>query len=206
MNDLPLLEDFSTPTLNPRLRWHAEPASWTLDADARRLRIRPDPATDFWQRTHYGFEADNGHLLYLETAGDFVLTTRVTSRPVHRYDQAGLMVRISPSCWLKTSVEYEPEGPNRLGAVATNAQYSDWSTQSLDRAIDTVWFRVRLEDADVLVDASLDGRDWNPIRMARLQERTAGRGVACGLYACSPQGAGGEADFHFLHFTPGRCA
>lgn len=36
---------------------------------------------------------------------------------------------ISENCWLKTSLEYIPEGPSHLGAVVTNNGYSDWSTQ-----------------------------------------------------------------------------
>jgi regulation of enolase protein 1 (concanavalin A-like superfamily) len=80
---------------------------------------------DFWQRTHYGFEADNGQILFAPVAGDFVLATQVRFHPVHQYDQAGLMVRVSPSGWLKTSAEYEPIGPSRLAAVVTNDTSSD---------------------------------------------------------------------------------
>ena len=71
MNDAPLFEDFSKPTLDPRLSWRCEPESWRIDSSAKRLRLNPDAGTDFWQRTHYGFEVDNGHLLFLEAAGDF---------------------------------------------------------------------------------------------------------------------------------------
>lgn len=46
--------------------------------------------------------------------------------------QAGLMVLLSPSCWLKTSVEHGGQGrPSQLGVVATNAGYSDWSTMDV---------------------------------------------------------------------------
>lgn len=200
----PLHETFAGPTLDARLGWFAEPAHWRVDPQARRLRLRTDPATDFWQRTHYGFQADNGHFLHLRAAGDFVLSTRVTSRFAHQYDQAGLMLRLSPACWLKTSVEYEPEGANRLGAVVTNGGYSDWSTQPLAKAIDTVWLRVRAEASDVIVDASLDGDHWEQIRMARLWEREGAASVMCGLYACSPKEAGFEADFAYLRFEPAR--
>lgn len=203
MSDQALREDFSRPAISPRLAWQAEPSHWNVDAAATRLRIRPDAATDFWQRTHYGFEADNGHFLYLRAAGDFVLTTRVTSRPVHQYDQAGLMVRLSPACWLKTSVEFEPEGANRLGAVVTNARYSDWSTQPLAHDVHTVGLRVRAQGCDYLVESSLDGRHWEQIRMARLLERATADSVQCGLYACSPKGGGYEAEFAFLDFEPG---
>jgi regulation of enolase protein 1 (concanavalin A-like superfamily) len=202
--DEPLDESFAGPTLSPRLRWLNEPAHWRIDAAARCLRVHTDAGTDFWQRTHYGFEADNGHFLHLRAEGDFVLTTQVTTHPAHQYDQAGLMVRVSPACWLKTSVEFEPEGANRMGAVVTNGQYSDWSTQPLAKDVSTVWFRVRAEACDHIVETSFDGRHWEQIRMARLLERASAGHVSCGLYACSPKAAGCEAAFSFLRFEPGR--
>ena len=206
MSDQPLKETFTGSSLDHRLRWYCEPARWSIDQTAPCLRVHTDGGTDFWQRTHYGFEADNGHFLYLNATSDFVLTTKVTSRPFHQYDQAGLMVRLSPACWLKTSVEFEPEGSNRLGAVVTNGQYSDWSTQPLAKEVNTVWFRVRAEGNDFIVDTSLDGRDWEQIRMACLLERTSAASVASGLYACSPKAGGYEAQFAFLNFQPGRLA
>src|SRR5262245_4353398 len=78
-----LHESFTGPGLDPRLRWHCEPARWSVDMPRHCLRIEPDGGTDFWQRTHYGFEADNGHLLFAEVPGDFVLATRVRFHPVH---------------------------------------------------------------------------------------------------------------------------
>lgn len=202
--DEPLREDFAGPTLSPRLQWLHAPRRWQLDPAAPCLRLWPEAGTDYWQRTHYGFQADNGHLLHLQATGDFVLSTRVVTRPVHQYDQAGLMLRVSPSCWIKTSVEYEPGGPNRLGAVVTNGAWSDWSTQPLGQDVDTVWFRLRAEGCDVIVDSSLDGEHWTQLRMARLVERARVASVLCGLYACSPKAAGCEAAFSFLHFHPGR--
>lgn len=206
MSDQPLFEDFSKPSLDSRLAWHCAPTQWSVEPGHRGLRVRPDGATDFWQRTYYGFEADNGHFLHLQASGDFVLTTRVTSRPLNQYDQAGLMVRISPACWLKTSVEFEPEGANRLGAVVTNAQYSDWSTQPITKEIHVIWLRVRAESSDYIVESSIDGRHWEQLRMARLLGRSSVSAVQCGLYACSPKAAGYEAEFSFLRFEPGRLA
>lgn len=206
MTDQPLIEDFSGSSLDPRLVWHCAPKHWLVDTDNRCLRVKTDAATDFWQRTHYGFEVDNGHFLHLRAEGDFVLTTKVTSRSVNQYDQAGILVRISPACWLKTSVEFEPEGSNRLGAVVTNAQYSDWSTQSVPKELQTIWFRVRAEDCDYIVESSVDGKHWEQLRMARLLERPSVSAVSCGLYACSPKAAGYEAIFSHLKFEPGRLA
>ena len=196
-----LRERFEAPQFDPRLRWRSEPTSFRLESG--RLVLEADANTDFWQRTHYGFRVDNGHFLHLFARGNFVLTTQVTCEPVHQYDQAGLMLRASADCWLKTSVEFEPDEPhNRLGAVVTNGGYSDWSTQPLDKAVRAMWFRIRAEETAVVVDASQDGQHWEQIRMAHLAERTAVSEVSCGLYACSPKAAGFRALFQRLDFEP----
>jgi regulation of enolase protein 1 (concanavalin A-like superfamily) len=199
-----LHEPFAGPDLPAQLRWHCEPRRWSVHPVDRCLRIEPDAGTDFWRKTHYAFEADNGHFLFTEVAGDFVLATHVRFRPVHQYDQAGLMVRVSPTCWLKTSVEYEPEGPNRLGAVVTAHAYSDWSTQKFPPGPGEVWLRVRREGDDYLVEAAPDGRGWEQIRLAHLREGQEGAAVACGIYACSPRGAGFVAEFCHLRLDAGR--
>jgi regulation of enolase protein 1 (concanavalin A-like superfamily) len=196
-------ESFAGPGLNPALRWHSEPARWSIPPERGCLRIEPEAKTDFWQRTHYGFEADNGHFLFTEVAGDFVLTAHVRFWPVHQYDQAGVMVRTSSACWLKASVEYEPAGPSRLGAVVTNHGYSDWSTQGYAAGPGEIWLRVRREGDDYVVEAASDGKGWEQIRLAHLHE---GRGlaVAAGLYACSPKQVGFRAEFGQLRIELGR--
>jgi uncharacterized protein len=198
-----LEQHFDGVTLDPRLSWYCPPKRWQLDPSRGRLSVETDALTDYWQRTHYGFEVDNGHFLRLHATGDFVLTTQVSCFPRHQYDQAGLMLRLSPACWLKTSVEFEPDQPqNRLGAVVTNRQYSDWSTQPSSKQESCHWFRIRAIGGDCIVDTSLDGVDWMQIRVAHLEELARGTSVECGLYACSPKAAGFRAEFHFLRFEP----
>jgi regulation of enolase protein 1 (concanavalin A-like superfamily) len=199
-----LREPFAAATLPAELRWYCEPARWSLHPDEHLLRVEPDAGTDFWRKTHYGFEVDNGHFLHTTVAGDFVLTTHVRFRPCHQYDQAGLMVRCSPTCWLKTSVEYEPGGPGRLGAVVTSHGYSDWSTQRFPSGPGEVWLRIRREGDDCIVEASASADQWEQIRMAHLREGPEGAPVACGLYACSPKGVGFVAEFLGLKIDAGR--
>ena len=90
-------EAFTGPGLHPLLRWHCAPARWSVEAPRQCLSLEPDSGTDFWRRTHYGFQADNGHFLFTQLAGDFVLTTRARFHPAHQYDQAGLMARLGHS-------------------------------------------------------------------------------------------------------------
>ena len=198
-----LRENFDKAELDSRLRWHCEPSHWMIDREKRVLTVEPDAPTDFWQRTHNGLAADSGHFLGMDLAGDFVMTAQVSFDPVHRYDQAGLMVRVSRECWLKTSVEFEADGHNALGAVVTNSGYSDWSTQPYAPGAGEIWLRVRREGDDYGVDCSEDGRLWRQIRIAHLHQMP-GHTVTCGLYACSPKGAGFIAEFSRLTVTAGR--
>ena len=192
-----LHETFAGPDYDRRLRWHNPPPS--LRNGTGGLAVETGAATDFWQGTHYGFRIDNGHFLGIPVAGDFVIETRVRTEPVHQYDQAGLMVRLSAECWIKTSVEFEPGHPSRLGALVTNAGWSDWSMQDIaaEQGRD-VAFRIARTGSDYLVEAALQpaGR-WTQIRLARLHADSGGE-IEAGLYACSPQGAGFRASFAML--------
>jgi uncharacterized protein len=197
-------ETFAAPTPDPRLRWSNPPPEVSIGPDG--LVVRTAAQTDFWQGTHYGFRVDNGHVFAAEVEGDFVLETLVQTAPVHQYDQAGLMVRLSERCWLKTSVEFEPGEPSRLGAVVTNAGWSDWSTQDIDpEAGRHVAFRITRRGADYTVEAALggEGGSWSQIRLARLHEDNGGGPVTAGLYACSPKEAGFAATFKRLRIDRG---
>jgi uncharacterized protein len=191
-----LEERFAGPALDPRLSWHCPPPRWQPGPDG--LVVATAAGTDFWQGTHYGFRVDSGHALLAAADGDFVIETRVLTNPVHQYDQAGLMVRLGPDDWLKTSVEFEPGEPSRLGAVVTNHGWSDWSTQDLDaeRGRD-VSFRVARHGADYVVHAAVHGGRWTQLRLGRLQADQGGT-VQAGVYACSPKEAGLTARFAFL--------
>jgi regulation of enolase protein 1 (concanavalin A-like superfamily) len=199
LQGLRMITRFDSTVLDPRLRWFCAPPTARLEAERGRLIVEPAAGTDFWQRTHYGFRADNGHFLHATAQGSFVLGTRVSCSPVHQYDQAGLMVRVSADCWLKTSIEHEPDEPfDRLGAVVTNHGYSDWSTQPVPKHATTVSFRIRAEPTALIVEASFDGLEWQQLRVAHLAERTLDGSLQAGLYCCSPKAAGFRAEFHEL--------
>jgi regulation of enolase protein 1 (concanavalin A-like superfamily) len=108
------------------------------------------------------------------------------------------MVRIAPDCWIKTSVEYETDTPWQLGAVVTNHGYSDWSTQAFPAGRNDAWFRIKREGTDYTVLWSEDGAAWQQLRVTHLHADAAGAPVACGIYACSPKGAGYMAEFTTL--------
>ncbi|KAB2331419.1 DUF1349 domain-containing protein [Bacillus mesophilum] len=192
-----LYENFNSEQLSKELEWRCEPKNWFLDRDSSQLVLKTDLETDFWQKTHYGFEADNGHFLFTKTSKNFRMTTRVKTLPKSKYDQAGLMIRFSEDIWVKTSIEYIPDDRSKLGAVVTNRGYSDWSTQYVDVKNTQIYYRISIIGQNVYVDFSWDGEAWNQIRIAHL-EIPENSTILAGVYACSPQGKDQEVRFDFL--------
>ena len=177
------------------MRWHRKPAVWNEVRTGTWL-MQVEPNTDFWQRTHYGFQRDNGHVLGHEVAGDFSCQVAVRTSPSHQYDQAGLMLRFSSDTWVKTSIEFEPEGASRLGVVVTNGGWSDWSTQDVPREMTSVMLRMIRVDDDITVEWRARPQDtWSQMRIAHLSGAwTRGPGLI-GIYACAPTGPGFPAEF-----------
>jgi uncharacterized protein len=178
-----------------KLYWLNEPSDWSI-SDGK-LVIKPEK-TDFWQKTHYGFEVDNGHCLLLNTKQrDFILTTEVSNEWKHQYDQAGLIIRIDKDTWIKTSCEYEDEHESKLGAVVTNYGYSDWSTKDHSNEHNQITYKITKKGKDFIVETSLQPTKWTQIRIAHLHYDQ--QDLLCGIYACSPIAPGFVAQFH--HFN-----
>ncbi|MCX7208537.1 MAG: DUF1349 domain-containing protein [Proteobacteria bacterium] len=160
------------------------------------LSITTNPDTDFWQKTHYGFERDNGHCLLRKIDFDFSMQTRTTFEPKSQYDQCGLIVRINAENWIKTSTEYESKTHSRLGSVVTNLGYSDWATIDINGQTREMHYRIQSKNnlTDYLIEYSNDGFDWKQLRIAHLH--STAKEVQVGIYACSPMQTSFEGSFH----------
>lgn len=194
-----LNETFIQGSFDNRLTWFNEPSDWKVENS--KLSISPAAETDYWQKTHYGFAVDNGPFLKMEIDGDFVCETQVHCSFKNQYDQAGLMVRVSDQCWIKTAVEFEPNEPNRLGAVVTNNGYSDWSTQNVADDFLNYSLRVSRVKSDYIIEClDKESNDWIQLRLLHLVDKPM---VEVGVYACSPKGAGFQTEFEYLKINKG---
>jgi uncharacterized protein len=188
---------FSDASLPENLYWFNEPPMWGL---SQGLQIRTRGDTDFWQRTHYGFQADSGHCLFTSVDEDFMLTCHVRFQPKTQYDQCGLMARVDKDHWIKVSTEYENARISRLGSVVTNSGYSDWATQDISSDSSERWYRLTREGCDFTIESAEDGVAWKQMRIAHLHG--ASRKMEAGIYACSPKGEGFDCRFDSLSLTP----
>lgn len=169
--------DFSTGT------WLNPPTDWL--ADATGLTLTTDENTDFWRTTHYGFIRDSGHFLGFPTANAFTAQIRIEGEFRTLYDQAGLMVRIDETRWMKTGVEFT-DGELFLSTVITDGQ-SDWSVSQPFTELEDFYLRVTVGNGAMRIQASRDGVFWPLLRLAPFPEAEH---YQVGPTACTPERSG----------------
>ena len=135
--------DFSAPDLDQRLSWLNPPAAATPTSAG--LRVVPHVG-DWWSRTADSSSDDVEKKRVDEAAplllvapvgddlrgGDFDASCSVAMFHRRDFDQAGICVRVSASCWLKANVERMPDGSLVLACCVTNASFTDLSCCRLD--------------------------------------------------------------------------
>ena len=168
--------------------WVNEPKSWRLNGE--KLEVTTDHGTDFWRETHYGFTRDNGHFFAYATDGDFTADIKVEGEYRELYDQAGIMVRIDASHWVKAGIELTDEKPG-LGSVLTLPQ-SDWATGVFSGDGRAFWIRATVAKGVLRLQSSTDGKHWPTLRLAAFP---AAARYLVGPMCCTPERAGLAVQF-----------
>jgi regulation of enolase protein 1 (concanavalin A-like superfamily) len=208
---------------DPTMQWFHEPAddgSFEMQDDDTTMILVPPSRKDYWRRTYYqpllikddgpffakmleypmrdkGESTTYEQALYyytVETTFDLVATAQ--------FDQAGIMIRVDQSHWIKTGIEVVDRKP-RLSCVVTNNDYSDWSTQAYQFAhilddttpvrVENVHVRVHCRGNSFVVEAKID-KEWQFIRIAHME--LPSDQIRVGVFACCPiSQSGGKATF-----------
>jgi uncharacterized protein len=175
------------------MEWMNEPPQWQADESV--IRVTAGPRTDFWRKTHDGGVRDNGHFYHRWVNGDFTVQVKVTGEYAALYDQAGIMLRLDETVWMKCGIEYL-DGVQQASVVVTHG-WSDWSVLPLSNP-PAIWLRVDRHAATIEVRYSLDGNQFTLIRQAYLTEAPA---LQVGLMLAAPSGPGFAATFEGLNIT-----
>jgi len=169
------------------MEWINEPAVWTEEHDT--VTVTAEAGTDIWRQPGEGGIRDSGHMLVRPVTGNFTAEATIVARYVALYDQAGLMVRLDETTWMKCGIEYM-HGIRYASAVVTR-EWSDWSIAGLPDP-PAVRFRVVRRGATVEVYYSLGGGDFAMIRKAWLTDVPT---VCAGLMCACPKGDGLTVSF-----------
>ncbi|EGR2040842.1 DUF1349 domain-containing protein [Vibrio cholerae] len=194
-------------------KWIFEPI--VSEVSAQSVSITTESATDFWQRSYYGFRNDNAPALLIESHDNFTFTTKVSFDYKAQFDQCGLIIYLDSDNWFKASIEYENSEFSRLGSVVTNLGYSDWATSDIPLP-NLIWYRLSRRGPDFLIESSLDGIIFKQMRIFhihKLGETTVEMGksnpplpatsvVSFGVYACSPLDSSFTARFTDMSLEP----
>ncbi|MDP9588890.1 UNVERIFIED_ORG: regulation of enolase protein 1 (concanavalin A-like superfamily) [Shinella zoogloeoides] len=166
-----------------KLEWYSAPSSCSYKDGT--LEVVTGDKTDYWRETFYDFWRDDGHFLSREVEGDFSAEVTVQGDYEALYDQAGLMMRLSESHWIKTGIEFT-DGQMYFSVVVTNNQ-SDWSLVQVP--VDTGGIRIRLtrhHEAIRVQYLNSENGTWTPVRLAYFPPT---RTVQVGVMCCSPERA-----------------
>lgn len=170
------------------MTWTNPPPASRIDGEA--LTLTTGDRTDYWRKTHYGFIRDTGHFLHHPVTGDFTAEVTIAARYEALYDQAGLMLRLDETRWVKAGIEYT-DGQPFFSTVITNDR-SDWSIVALPFAAERLRLRLTRHDDAVRVQVQRPDGSWLMTRLGYLEAGPA----LVGVMACSPERAGFTASFH----------
>ncbi|EJS44472.1 ree1p [Saccharomyces arboricola H-6] len=163
--------------------WLNKPKKVTEEAG--KVSLETDEKTDFWRETFYGFTRDSGHFLGVKTGSAFTAQVRIQGSYQRLYDQAGIMVRVDESRWIKAGIEIS-DGKAMLSSVLTNEK-SDWSTAIYDKNPKDFWLRVTVEKGVLRLQVSSDKKTWPLVRLAPFPVSDH---YFVGPMACTPERGG----------------
>jgi len=178
------------------LEWFNAPLASEMRGDG--LWVKTGDRTDFWRGTFYDFWRDSGHFGHVGVEGDFSVEVTIDGRYETLYDQAGLMIRVGESHWIKAGTEFS-DGAVCLSVVVTN-DHSDWSMQRLPALSGGLRLRLTRHGEAVRVQYLRESDDqWQLVRLAYLPPtERADVGVMC----CSPERSGFEVVFRDFTLGP----
>lgn len=176
-------------------RWLNQPKDFVTDGAG--LHVVTDAGSDFWQETYYGFKRDSGHYYGFQTDGDFTAQLRVQGQFKELYDQAGIMVRIDETHWMKAGIELS-DGRAMLSSVVTNGQ-SDWATNPYEGNPEDFWIRATVKEGVLRLQVSSDSITWALMRLCPFPASSC---YTVGPMTCSPERGGLKVSFSHWQLGP----
>ncbi|MGA2970115.1 MAG: DUF1349 domain-containing protein [Acidimicrobiales bacterium] len=170
------------------MNWFNEPSKWSVDG--REVFADADPNTDFWSITDYGYVRDNGHVYGETLSSEFKLSVRIDANYVAQYDQAGAVVRVDESHWIKTGVELFEE-KLRFSTVVTIG-HSNWMIADLPDGF--THLNLSLERRADAVHISYS-TDEDPLQFASVAYLDPSASALAGVMCACPQGEGFSVHF-----------
>lgn len=178
-----------TSFLDSRFEWFCDPTKWAaaddsgevagsggryeISADGSSLTLKAPAFKDFWSKTFYTpllVKSDaGGYLCRVPAPQAEEVTVKVdfSYSPVTQFDQAGILVYINDTHWMKCGIEY-CDGSARLSVVICN-EFSDWSTQPWPALGARLKVHTVAQSSSIVIEAApLGSEDYQFVRIGHL--------------------------------------
>ncbi|PRY23857.1 hypothetical protein CLV78_104350 [Aliiruegeria haliotis] len=159
-----------------------------------RLAFDVTRGTDFWRQTHYGFTRASGHALLMDVPRLFAAEITFGGAFTGKYEQAGFLLWVDESQWIKFGIEFADGLPN-LAAVVTRGA-SDWSMAPAPD-VDRLRIRLTVTPTAAILHAKV-AQGWQILRVADFTFDTA----RLGPMACAPETGGLSVVFEDFRIGP----
>lgn len=178
----------SLPDVPLELRWRLPPERWDLAGGT--LTIEAGARTDLFVDPSGGPAIANAPCLLGPSAGDFLLSARVTVAFAGRYDAGALLIDVNDRSWGKLCFEYAPLNVPTVVSVVTRGLSDDCNSYPVEG--NSTWLRVARMGGAFAFHSSTDGERWRLVRHFALAPAAE---IAVGFLAQSPEGEGCTATF-----------
>lgn len=175
---------------------------WHVDHGEQTLSVTAAPHSDVFVDPGGASQVNAETLLNAATLlgtppeGDFRLWARVSVEFASAFDAGVLMLWLSETHWAKFCFEFSPAREPMVVSVVTRGVADDANAFIVEG--DSVWLRLALVGNVYAYHASLDGHQWQLIRVFALDE--PGRSPTIGFEAQSPTGDGCHVLFDEIGF------
>jgi len=179
-----------------KLSWKNAPATWHVEG-GRELQISAGKKTD-WFVDPFDGKVDNSAPILLFAPGvDYVLNSKVRVAFHSKWDAGAFMIWADDHHWAKLSFELSPDNQPTMVTVVTRGLSDDCNSFPITG--NEVFLQVAKSGSTYVFYSSLDGHDWRILRTFSL-DTTLKQMV--GFEAQSPAGAGADATFSEIHYSP----
>ncbi|ACU02540.1 DUF1349 domain-containing protein [Pedobacter heparinus] len=175
--------------------WENKPETYTVKGKS--VTMRTNSAKYLWGDSHeFDFDFPYSHSYYRNIAGNFTAQTTVMLTDDWKNGNAGLLIKLSQSNWIKLYIIKETNVLRLNTVYASDATHIDYSTSLLHSNDNKIWLQVSCNNGVLRLKCSTNGRAYETVRILNMP---AGyKSAQVGLMADSPMSSGFDASFENL--------
>lgn len=180
------------PDRDTTMYWENKPETCSVKGTS--VTMRANGEKYLWGDSH-DFDVDfpYSHFYCRYIAGNFSTETTVLLTDNWKYGNAGLLIRLSQSNWIKLYVGKEMDVLRLNTVYAGDVTHIDYATAPLCTGRNKIWLRISCNNGALRLSYSANGRAYETVRILNMPAGYTSAQV--GLMADAPMSTGFDASF-----------